>query len=41
VEITVPVTGNVTDVITYDWTGCGKEVTETLPVTGRVVDVLT
>ena len=37
--VTVPLTGNVTDVVIYAWTGCGKEVTDTLPEIGKVVDV--
>ena len=39
VAVTVPLTGSVTDVTTYDCMGCGSEVTETLPVIGNVMDV--
>jgi hypothetical protein len=41
VAVTVPVTGRVADVITYDCMGCGNEVTETLPEIGKVAEVLT
>jgi hypothetical protein len=41
IAVTVPLTGNVTDVVIYDCMGCGNEVTETVPVIGNVALVET